>query len=356
MRTCSGGGCCTRTCAASRTTDGRDCDGAITAIWGGTLGKRILAQSRHTVSCSANADPAVVPIVCSDDRAIGTLAARAPDGLPPRALRLLRARLARLGRSLAGGFAEALKAGGFSCSPCPVRWPRSYEWTDRPHWPALIEWLNELPKPVGILAMDDAAAHDLAGACVAAKLSVPDRVAIIGVNNDDLLCDSAWPPLSSVATEPSRLGFRGGRPARSPHVRQANSRGAARDPPAPDRRGPPPEHRRAGGRRSERGRGRALHPRPRLRSTARWETCCGTSRSGGAGSSGSSCRTWAAPPWRRSPACASRPPSACCCTPTSACRRSPNDAASARCRRWAASSIKIRNRLLPPGGGHIDVH
>ena len=90
----------------------------------------------------------------------------------------------------------------------PVDWPESYDWSDRHHWPGLTEWLKALPKPIGILAMDDASAHDLAAACVEINMIVPERVAIIGVNNDDLLCDSAWPPLSSVATEPSRLGYK----------------------------------------------------------------------------------------------------------------------------------------------------
>jgi LacI family transcriptional regulator len=36
---------------------------------------------------------------------------------------------------------------------------------------------------------------------------VPDRVAIIGVNNDDLICDSSWPPLSSVDCDYSRVGY-----------------------------------------------------------------------------------------------------------------------------------------------------
>ena len=53
----------------------------------------------------------------------------------------------------------------------------------------------------GVMAVDDSAAHDLAAACLKADIGVPDHVAIIGVNNDDLLCDSAWPPLTAwIAT------------------------------------------------------------------------------------------------------------------------------------------------------------
>ena len=58
------------------------------------------------------------------------------------------------------------------------------------------------------MAVDDTNAHDLAGTCEEANIRVADEVAIVGVNNDDLLCESAWPPLSSVEAEFSRVGFK----------------------------------------------------------------------------------------------------------------------------------------------------
>ena len=64
------------------------------------------------------------------------------------------------------------------------------------HRPALIQWLREISKPVGIMAFDDSASHDLAEACLEADIGVPEQVAIIGLNNDELLCECHWPPLS----------------------------------------------------------------------------------------------------------------------------------------------------------------
>ena len=57
------------------------------------------------------------------------------------------------------------------------------------HWSILIPWLRELPKPVGILAFDDVRAYDLSEACVEAHIAVPDDVAIMGINNDELVCE-----------------------------------------------------------------------------------------------------------------------------------------------------------------------
>jgi LacI family transcriptional regulator len=105
------------------------------------------------------------------------------------------------------GFTEVLKTRNFTCEYSPVSWPGVYEWVRKTHWPSLQKWLAALPKPIGIFAWDDMAAHDLAAACFDMDIGVPEQVAIIGVNNDDLLCESAWPPLSSVEVDYSRVGY-----------------------------------------------------------------------------------------------------------------------------------------------------
>ena len=72
----------------------------------------------------------------------------------------------------------------------------------------LAEWLRGLPKPVGIMACNDDRGQHITEACANAKLSVPYEVAIIGVDNDDQVCDLSNPPLSSVALDVEKAGFR----------------------------------------------------------------------------------------------------------------------------------------------------
>ncbi|HEX8339446.1 MAG TPA: substrate-binding domain-containing protein, partial [Tepidisphaeraceae bacterium] len=105
------------------------------------------------------------------------------------------------------GFRNRLEQKGFACALSPMPWPSGLEWLTHAHRPALMTWLRELPKPCGILAVDDSAAIDLAEACQEAEIGVPDDIAILGVNNDDLLCEVAWPPLSSVDADFSRVGY-----------------------------------------------------------------------------------------------------------------------------------------------------
>ena len=71
----------------------------------------------------------------------------------------------------------------------------------------LAEWLRGLPKPVGIMACNDDRGQHITEACANAKLDVPYEVAIIGVDNDDQVCDMSNPPLSSVALDVEKAGF-----------------------------------------------------------------------------------------------------------------------------------------------------
>lgn len=71
----------------------------------------------------------------------------------------------------------------------------------------LARWLRELPKPAAVLAAYDRRAIDVLAVCGESKLSVPGQVAVIGVDNDRLLCDFSEPPLSSVAPDHENEGL-----------------------------------------------------------------------------------------------------------------------------------------------------
>ena len=70
----------------------------------------------------------------------------------------------------------------------------------------LSDWLASLPKPVGILAAADLLSAKLITAARIAKLSVPDEVAVIGIDNDEELCESSVPSISSVEPDYVRSG------------------------------------------------------------------------------------------------------------------------------------------------------
>ena len=71
-------------------------------------------------------------------------------------------------------------------------------------------WINSLSKPVGLMACNDLRGQQVLDACRDVGLAVPDEVAVIGVDNDDIVCDFADPPLSSVVPDTAPDWLRGG--------------------------------------------------------------------------------------------------------------------------------------------------
>jgi LacI family transcriptional regulator len=100
-------------------------------------------------------------------------------------------------------FSRIIRQAGFPCrvfSPSQprlsgIRKQEQHGWAHEEH---LIEWLRRLPKPVGIMACNDARGHQLLNAARQADILVPDEIAVVGVDNYELICDLAEPPLSSV--------------------------------------------------------------------------------------------------------------------------------------------------------------
>jgi LacI family transcriptional regulator len=71
----------------------------------------------------------------------------------------------------------------------------------------LADWLKKLKKPVALLASNDLRAREVLDACRLARIHVPEEVAVLGVNDDDLICELANPPLSSVVHNARRVGY-----------------------------------------------------------------------------------------------------------------------------------------------------
>ncbi len=71
----------------------------------------------------------------------------------------------------------------------------------------LKEWVNGLPKPVGIMACNDDRGHQLLEVCTDLFINIPEEVSILGVDNDELICELSNPPLTSIALNFELAGF-----------------------------------------------------------------------------------------------------------------------------------------------------
>jgi len=71
----------------------------------------------------------------------------------------------------------------------------------------LVEWLKQLPKPAAILASCDIFACHLINVTKEIGFDIPNEIAILGVNNDNALCNICDPPLSSIAFNFKKAGY-----------------------------------------------------------------------------------------------------------------------------------------------------
>ena len=104
------------------------------------------------------------------------------------------------------GFMEVISRSGL---PCAV-YGGPYSDRERKRWsaerPRMVRFLRGLPHPTAVFAAMDARSVLVLDACAEAGLRVPEEIAILGVDDDPILCDSAPTTLSSIRTGRFRMG------------------------------------------------------------------------------------------------------------------------------------------------------
>jgi LacI family transcriptional regulator len=149
------------------------------------------------------------PHIYPDEEAIGRMAA---EHLLDRGLRRLGFFAAdetwwiKLRRE---GFVRALAEHGMSCDSCPgpsrrtsqeSRWQREEE-------ERIAAWVRSMEKPAGVFCATDRYALRLLNVCRVLNVAVPEQVAVLGIDNDPVICGLSFPPLSSIEHNPRRIGY-----------------------------------------------------------------------------------------------------------------------------------------------------
>ncbi len=184
-----------------------DGDGIIARIENAQIAKSVIASGLPAVDLSAARLATQFPMVETDDRAIARLAAE----------HLLDRGLEHFGFAGQPGFqwsdlrqrqfVKRLKQDGHDCATYPPTGRRRARRTLQEEIEALAGWIETLPRPVGVMAAFDVRGRQVLEACRIIDVTVPDEVAVIGVDNDELLCDLADPPMTSVAPDTDRTGW-----------------------------------------------------------------------------------------------------------------------------------------------------
>lgn len=195
-------------------------DGIICCLhWGSALHEMVERTTLPVVNIGGSilGLPAVLP----DDRAIGKLAASyfKKRGFQNYAFFLKSNALTSRNRGRA--FADAVRRAGGRCFI--LDWPKASAMPKQTrysqHYPAgehderrLLDWLtgeiDELPKPVALFGEFDDPAIDALYACRERDIMVPEQVAVLGMDNDELRCEFAPVPLSSIDSNQEILGYR----------------------------------------------------------------------------------------------------------------------------------------------------
>ena len=182
-------------------------DGIIARIETDAIGKQLKKFGVPIVDLSAARHVRGVPWADTEDRAIAKLAV---DHFTERGFK----KLAYCGDS---GFQWSAKRASHFCqiasaAECAVfqhnsvaRYDVSYDVTAEKK--RIVEWIAGLPRPIGIMGCYDFQAQQVLDACRQLDIAVPTEIAVLGVDDDRLICELSEPTLSSVIPDTKRTGF-----------------------------------------------------------------------------------------------------------------------------------------------------
>jgi LacI family transcriptional regulator len=102
-------------------------------------------------------------------------------------------------------FCSEARLAGVACSILRARPATAQNWGELQS--ELSAWLTALPKPVGVLACTDYRARHVLQVCRTIGVRVPDDVAVVGVDNDEMLCALTTPPLTSIEQGHLQIGY-----------------------------------------------------------------------------------------------------------------------------------------------------
>ena len=103
------------------------------------------------------------------------------------------------------GFCQTIKGAGYPVHVYQSSTQHKQPWCQE--LPSVAKWLASLPQPVGVLACNDDRGELVVEACKTAGILVPSQVAVVGVDDDHLICDLCHPPLSSIALNLEKSGY-----------------------------------------------------------------------------------------------------------------------------------------------------
>ena len=184
------------------------CDGYLAHVFTSPLARALRALRKPVVSVAGVLLDPRLPRVTVDHLEVGRQAARHLLERGVRQFGFVGYARHEFSVKREEGFRETIQAAGLPVSTFLERTHHAHDLTAVWRWnQPLMDWLNSLDKPLGVLASNDVQASQVSECCRQLKQLVPDQVAIVGVDDDDVLCELSRPALSSVALPGERIGY-----------------------------------------------------------------------------------------------------------------------------------------------------
>ncbi len=190
-----------------RSLDAWRCDGLIARVKTQAIADAIAKYSIPTVNVSGAATIGRWPRVDTDDLAVCWLSVAHLLERGYRTFGFCGMPHYEWSRRREALFAAELRRRGHACEAIELASLTLETTVRRPDQRKLVDWIRSLPRPAGIMACSDYCGRVVLEACDEAGVAVPDDVGVIGVDNNELLCELCWPPLSSIAANTERIGF-----------------------------------------------------------------------------------------------------------------------------------------------------
>jgi len=188
-------------------------DGIIARVETPEVASAIRALSIPAVDVRGSLEDSGLPLIDTDDEQVAVLAA---EHLLDRGFRQF-AFCGFVGANYSDKrcrwYQEHLARAGFPCSvyqpPEALRDMQTNEYEKRGFLLEnhVAEWLLKLPKPVGLMTCNDIRGQQVTKLCRRCGLMVPEELAVMGVDNDEVLCELSDPPLTSVVPDAVGIGY-----------------------------------------------------------------------------------------------------------------------------------------------------
>lgn len=184
-----------------------DGDGVIARIETSATAELVRSMGGPAVDVSAARLVPELPYVETDDDSIARLAVEHLHDLGLRTIAFFGDPFYAWSRFRHEAYEAALARLGLTpyAYLLPDRSDPQVRWHDQRE--AIHEWLRSLPRPAGVFACYDACAQQLLEICRYYEILVPGDIAVVGVDDDELLCELSSPPLTSITLNSRRTGY-----------------------------------------------------------------------------------------------------------------------------------------------------